>query len=240
LRGCALSAKVGITRRYPSFHDCCCRRWALVAVSLEEGAAELGLDLTAPQHQALLAHLDLLDEWNTRFNLTAIRDRDQQITKHVLDSLTVRPWLKGLRVADIGSGAGFPGIPLAIVDPERRFSLIESTGKKCRFLETVRDSLGLANVDVIQARAELYKPEQRYDTVVARAVGPLGEVARFAGPLLKGGARLLAMKGRRSDEELAARLNGWKILAVHALRVPGLDDERHLVELCRSHDKMDG
>jgi 16S rRNA (guanine527-N7)-methyltransferase len=208
-------------------------------VTLQEGAAELGLDLTAPQRDALLAHLDLVDEWNTRFNLTAIRDREQQISKHVLDSLTVRPWLRGPRVADVGSGAGFPGIPLAIVEPERRFALIESTGKKCRFLETVRDSLGLANVDVIQARAELYKPEARYDTVVARAVGPLADLARFAGPLLAGGGRLLAMKGRHPGEELAARLNGWKVVAVHPLRVPGLDDERHLVELCRSHDKTD-
>ena len=210
-----------------------------MAVSLDEGAARLGVDLTAGQRRALLAHLDLVDEWNTRFNLTAIRDREQQIAKHVLDSLTVRPWLRGPRIADIGSGAGFPGIPLAIVEPERRFALIESTGKKCRFLETVRDSLGLANVDVIQARAEVYKPEARYDTVVARAVGPLADIARFAGPLLAGGGRLLAMKGRHPGEELAARLNGWKVVAVHPLRVPGLEDERHLVELCRSHDKSD-
>jgi 16S rRNA (guanine527-N7)-methyltransferase len=210
-----------------------------MVVSLDEGAAQLGLDLSAAQRRALTAHLDLVDEWNTRFNLTAIRDREQQIAKHVLDSLTVRPWLKGLRIADVGSGAGFPGIPLAIVEPERRFALIESTGKKCRFLETVRDSLGLANVDVIQARAELYKPETRHDTVVARAVGPLSDLVRFAGPLLSGSGRLLAMKGRRPVEELAARLNGWKIVAVHPLRVPGLDDERHLVELCRSHDKTD-
>jgi 16S rRNA (guanine527-N7)-methyltransferase len=211
-----------------------------VAVSLDEGARELGLTLTPAQRHALLAHLDLVDEWNTRFNLTAIRDREQQIAKHVLDSLTVRPWLKGLRIADIGSGAGFPGIPLAIVEPQRRFALIESTGKKCRFLETVRDSLGLANVDVVQARAEHLKPEVRYDTVVARALGPLADLVRFAGPLLAGGGRLLAMKGRVPEEELAARLNGWKVVAVHPLRVPGLDDERHLVELCRSHDKTDG
>jgi 16S rRNA (guanine527-N7)-methyltransferase len=210
-----------------------------VAVSLEQGLAELGLELTVEQRRALIAHLDLVDEWNAKFNLTAIRDREQQITKHVLDSLTVRPWLRGATVADIGSGAGFPGIPLAIVEPERRFALVESTGKKCRFLETVRDTLGLANVEVIQARAESYKPENRYETVVARAVGPLADLVRFAGPLLAAGGRLLAMKGRHPAEELSGRLNGWKIVAVHPLRVPGLDDERHLVELCRSHDKTE-
>src|SRR5687767_10888842 len=109
-------------------------------VSIDEGLAELGVGATDAQRRALLAHLDLVDEWNAKFNLTAIRDREQQITKHVLDSLTVLPWLQGATVADVGSGAGFPGVPLAIVDPGRRFALIESTGKKCRFLETVRDT----------------------------------------------------------------------------------------------------
>ena len=210
-----------------------------MALSLEEGTAALGIELTSAQRDALIAHLDLVDEWNAKFNLTAIRDREQQVTKHVLDSLTVRPWLRGPTVADVGSGAGFPGIPLAIVEPERRFALLESTGKKCRFLEAVRDTLGLANVEVIQARAESYKPEVRYETVVARAVGPLADLVRFAGPLLASGGRLLAMKGRNPAEELSGRLNGWKVMAVHPLRVPGLDDERHLVELCRSHDKTE-
>ena len=210
-----------------------------MTLSLAEGATELGLDLTDAQQRALIAHLDLMDEWNARFNLTAIRDREQQVTKHVLDSLSVRPWLRGTRIADVGSGAGFPGIPLAIVEPSRRFALIESTGKKCRFLEAVRDALALDNVDVVQSRAELYKPDVRYETVIARAVGPLADLVRYAGPLLAGGGRLLAMKGRHPADELSARLNGWKVIEVHRLTVPGLDEERHLVELCRSHDKTD-
>jgi 16S rRNA (guanine527-N7)-methyltransferase len=211
----------------------------VVPVSLEHGAIQLGLDLTEAQRRALLAHLDLVDEWNARFNLTAIRDREQQITKHVLDSLSVRPWLRGTRIADVGSGAGFPGIPLAIVEPSRRFALIESTGKKCRFLEAVRDALGLENVDVVQGRAELHKPEPRFETVIARAVGPLADLVRYAVPLLAGGGRLLAMKGRHPADELARKLNGWKVIEVHRLTVPGLEEERHLVELSRSHDKTD-
>ena len=203
------------------------------------GARELGIDLTDEQAGQLTAHLDLLDEWGERMNLTAIRDRPSQITKHVLDSLSVRPFLRGARIADVGSGAGFPGIPLAILEPGRRFTLVESTGKKCRFLEHVRDALGLANVEVVQARAEAFKPAERFDTVLARAVGPVAELVRLAGPLVAGGGRLLAMKGRYPDEELAARLNGWKVAAVHRLAVPGLEEERHLVELCRSHDKTD-
>jgi 16S rRNA (guanine527-N7)-methyltransferase len=205
---------------------------------LRDGARVLGLELTDAQVAQLVRHLDLLDEWGERMNLTAIRDRPSQVTKHLLDSLSVRPYLRGQRVADVGSGAGFPGIPLAIVAPGMHFALIESTGKKCRFLEHVRDALGLANVEVVQSRAEAHQPAQRYDTVIARAVGPVADLVRWAGPLVAGGGRLLAMKGRVPEEELAKKLNGWKVVAIHPLRVPGLDEERHLVELCRSHDRV--
>jgi len=202
-----------------------------------EGARELGIELSPEQAAKLVRHLDLMDEWGERMNLTAIRDREQQITKHVLDSLSVLPYLHGGRVADVGSGAGFPGIPLAIAAPEVHFALIESTGKKCRFLEHVRDALGLVNVEIVQARAEAWKPEVRYDTVLARAVGPLADLVRFAGLLVAGDGRLLAMKGRFPEDELARKLGGWKVAAVHKLAVPRLAEERHLVELCRSHDK---
>ncbi len=205
-------------------------------MTLLQGAHVLGIDLTDAQVGQLTAHLDLLDEWGARMNLTAIRDRPSQITKHLLDSLSVRPFLRGERIADIGSGAGFPGIPLAVVEPGRRFTLVESTGKKCRFLEHVRDALGLANVEVVQARAEAFKPAERFDTVLARAVASVAELVKLAGPLVAGGGRLLAMKGRYPDEELAAKLNGWTVAAVHPLMVPGLCEERHLIEVCRSHE----
>ena len=205
--------------------------------TLVDGARELGIELTPEQADKLVAHLDLLDDWNTRINLTAIRDRPSQVGKHLLDSLTMLPWLKGERVADVGSGAGFPGIPLAIVAPQVHFALVESVGKKCRFLEAVRDALGLANVEIVQSRAETYQPEQRFDTVIARAVGPVADLVKFAGGLVAGGGRLLAMKGRYPEDELARKLNGWKVAAVHKLQVPGLDEERHLVELIRSHEK---
>ena len=207
--------------------------------TLLDGARALALELDETQLARLVAHLDLLDEWSARMNLTAIRDRPSQLTKHLLDSLTVQPYLRGERVADVGSGAGFPGIPLAIVEPHRHFALIESTGKKCRFLEHVRDALELKNVAVVQSRAESYQPDMRFDTVLARAVGPVADLVKVAGPLVVGGGRLLAMKGRYPEQELAARLDGWKVAAVHPLSVPGLGEERHLVELCRSHDKTD-
>lgn len=207
--------------------------------TLLDGTRALALELDEAQLARLVAHLDLIDEWSARMNLTAIRDRPSQITKHLLDSLTVQPYLRGERIADVGSGAGFPGIPLAIVEPHRYFTLIESTGKKCRFLEHVRDTLGLKNVAIVQSRAESYKPDMRFDTVLARAVGPVADLVKVAGPLVVGGGRLLAMKGRYPAQELAARLDGWKVAAVHPLSVPGLGEERHLVQLCRSHDKTD-
>ena len=205
---------------------------------LLDGARTLGLELDELQAAKLMAHLDLVDEWSERMNLTAIRERPQQITKHVLDSLTVAAWMRGTHVADVGSGAGFPGIPLAIVRPDAKFALIESTGKKCRFLEHVRDTLALPNVEVVQSRAEAYKPAVRFDTVIARAVGPLADLVRNAGALVAGGGRLLAMKGRYPEDEMAKKLNGWKVMGVHRLRVPGLEEERHLVELAHSHEKV--
>lgn len=210
-----------------------------MTVTLEEGARELGIELDAGQVAKLLAHLDLMDEWGAKMNLTAIRERPQQVTKHLLDSLAIRPWLRGQRIADVGSGAGFPGIPLAIVDPGLQFTLIEATGKKCRFLEHVRDALGLENVTVVNARAEGYRPEKRFDTVVARAVGPVADLVKFAGALVADGGRLLAMKGRDPQAELALRPGGWRVAAVHRLAVPDLAEERHLVELRRSQDKAD-
>jgi 16S rRNA (guanine527-N7)-methyltransferase len=206
--------------------------------SLIDGARGLGIDLDEMQCAKLVAHLDLLDDWNTRMNLTAIRERPAQVTKHVLDSLSLLPWLRGTRVADVGSGAGFPGIPLAIAAPGIQFALVESIGKKCRFLEHVCDTLQLPNVEVVQSRAETYKPEIRFDCVIARAVGPIEDLVRNAGGLVAGGGRLLAMKGRYPTDELARKLNGWKVIAVHPLHVPGLDEERHLVELAHSHKKI--
>jgi 16S rRNA (guanine527-N7)-methyltransferase len=179
-----------------------------------------------------------MDEWGARMNLTAIRERSQQITRHVLDSLSVHPWLRGERIADLGSGAGFPGIPLAIVASGRHFTLIESTGKKCDFLRHVVRELGLANVEVAQARSDHLRPAVRFGTVIARAVGPLAKLVRSGGHLVAAAGRLLAMKGRLSEAELATRLNGWKVASIHRLTVPGLDEERHLIELCRSHEKL--
>jgi 16S rRNA (guanine527-N7)-methyltransferase len=201
---------------------------------LAAGARELGIALTESGSDALLKLVDELELGNAQFNLTAIRDRLGMLRKHVLDSLSVEPYLRGDRVADVGTGAGFPGLPLAIVNPQRRFTLIEATGKKARFAERTAQQLGCDNVQVVNSRAESYRPLELFDTVTARALSSLADFAAYAGHLCAPGGRLLAMKGKRPDEEISALPKSFRVLAVHRLRVPGLDDERHLVELSKA------
>lgn len=178
--------------------------------------------------------MDELELGNSQFNLTAIRDRPGMLRKHVLDSLSVQPYLRGERVADVGTGAGFPGLVLAIVNPQRRFTLIEATGKKARFVEQTAERLRLGNVLIVNSRAETYRPFELFDTVLARALSSLADFVAYAGHLCAPGGRLLAMKGKRPDEEISALPRSFRVLAVHRLSVPGLSDERHLVELVRS------
>ena len=204
---------------------------------LVEGARELGVPLSDAQTGLLLRLLDELEAANAEFNLTAIRDRTGMLRKHLLDSLSVLPFLRGARAADVGTGAGFPGLPLAIASPERQFVLIESTGKKARYVARTALRLGLENVEVVQERAERYRPARGFDVVLARAVASLVDLVAYAGHLCAPDGRLLAMKGKRPDRELTALPKGFHVLGVHRLRVPGLDEERHLVEICRARPR---
>jgi 16S rRNA (guanine527-N7)-methyltransferase len=205
---------------------------------LISGAAHFGITLGAAEETKLIRLLDELDVWNQRLNLTAIRERPQQITKHLLDSLSLQPWLRGDSVIDIGTGAGFPGLPLAIVNPTRQFTLLDSTAKKLKFIDHVAELLALVNVHTVHARAESYRPATRFETVVCRAIGPVNLFIERAGHLCMGGGRLLAMKGRHPQAEVEQLPNGWKLAAIHPLAVPALDEQRHIVELCRNHDKV--
>ncbi len=206
---------------------------------LQSAAKQFGLEISTRDAERLLRLLDELDEWNQRMNLTAIRERSQQLTKHLLDSLSLQPFLHGERVLDVGTGAGFPGLPLAIVNPQRHFTLLDSTAKKLKFIDHAAQVLELLNVTTVHARAESYRPAERFHIVTSRAVGPIDRFVKWAGHLCVGGGRLLAMKGRYPAEELESLPNGWKTAAVHRIVVPGLDEERHLVEICRSHDRVE-
>jgi 16S rRNA (guanine527-N7)-methyltransferase len=198
---------------------------------LVSGARDLGIALSPSRADTLLKLVDELEQGNAQFNLTAIRDRPGMLRKHVLDSLSLQPYLRGERLADVGTGAGFPGLVLAIANPQRRFTLIEATGKKARFVEQTAQRLGCGNVLVVNSRAESYRPFELFDTVVARALSSLADFVAYAGHLCAPGGRLLAMKGKRPDDEVSALPKSFRVLAVHRLSVPGLPDERHLVEL---------
>lgn len=197
-------------------------------------ARELDVKLTEDSAASLLRLVDELSRWSRAYNLTSIRERSEIVTRHILDSLAIHADLRGSTVADIGTGAGFPGLPLAIASPERRFTLIDSNGKKVRFVEHAVRELDLGNVRVVQARAEDMHPEVPFDTVVARAFAPLPELLAKVRGLAGPETRLLAMKGRFPREELAAVGPPWRAVGIRPLAVPGLAEARHLVWLERS------
>ncbi len=185
-----------------------------------------------PLATRLLAYLELLARWNATYNLTAIRDPQQMLTLHLLDSLAIAPFVHG-RVADIGSGAGLPGLVLALARPDIQVTSIESAGKKARFQREAVRVLGLANVSVLAERAEQAPRGEGFDCVLSRAFGSLAQFVRVGGHLLRDNGRLLAMKGVIPADEIAALPAGWTLVATRALAVPGLDAQRHLLEIER-------
>jgi 16S rRNA (guanine527-N7)-methyltransferase len=165
--------------------------------------------------------------WNATYNLSAIRDPAEMVTRHLLDSIAVVPYVRGATLADLGTGAGLPGIPLALVAPERAVTLVDSNGKKTRFLRAAVRELGLANVRVVEGRVEA--ATGRFDCVTARAFASLADMLGWGGHLLAPGGRWLALKGRFPQDELASLPPGFAVQAVEPLAVPGLDAERHVV-----------
>lgn len=198
---------------------------------LAPGLAVLKISLPAESVARLLEFVELLMRWNQAYNLTAVRDPSEMVVKHLLDSLAVLPHVTRGPVEDVGAGAGLPGIPLAIALPDTRFVLLDSNGKKTRFMVQAAASLKLRNVEVVQARAEDYRPVEPFATVLSRAFASLGDFVKLAGHGCAVGGRLLAMKGAYPDDELKALPPGFRVLGVHPLKVPGLDAERCLVEI---------
>jgi 16S rRNA (guanine527-N7)-methyltransferase len=197
-----------------------------IETELLQGLARLELTLSAVQIQQLLDYLILLTKWNKAYNLTAVRDPLQMVTRHLLDSLIILPYLGGQRIIDIGTGAGLPGIPLAIADPQRSYCLLDSNGKKIRFLQQTVLQLGLKNVTTVEDRAENYTAEHSYDSIVARAVASVAEIMSNTQHLLCPTGQWLLMKGQYPQEELEAIKAEFSVIPY---QVPGLDEQRHLV-----------
>lgn len=187
------------------------------------------LDLSAALASPLLAYRDLLARWNRVYNLSAVRDPAAMVSRHLLDSLVVLPWLPSGALLDVGTGPGLPGIPMALAEPDRRVTLLESNGKKTRFMEQARLELGLDNVEVVHARLEHYAPTAPFAGVICRAFSDAGAFWHGVRHLLAPGAPALAMKGRRQDSELAGLAQAGVSCRWQRLDVPGLDAERHLL-----------
>ena len=201
---------------------------------LAEGVAQLGLDLPPRTPQRLLEYLALLEKWNQAYNLTAVRDPLDMVSQHLLDCLAVVPHIAAASVLDVGSGAGLPGIPLALALPDARLTLLDSSQKKCAFLRQAVIELGLANVAVECARVERWSGPQGFELVISRALSDLGEFIALAGHLVAPGGTLAAMKGVYPHEELARLPHGFRLRRAQALSVPGLRAARHLLLLERS------
>jgi len=201
---------------------------------LHAGIIELGLKLSVETEDKLFAYLALMAKWNRTYNLTAVRDEALMVSNHLLDSLVLMPHLIDVEsLADVGSGAGLPGVPLALANPALAVTLVESSQKKASFLQQAKIELKLDNVSIHCGRVEALKTVLPFDAVVSRAFSDLAEFVRLAGHLLASGGRLLAMKGAHPDVEISQLPAGWRVTQSIPLAVPGLAAERHLIVIER-------
>ena len=205
-------------------------RQGLQALEIEDSDGALATKLEQ--------YLELLLRWNKAYNLTAVRDAEAMVSRHFLDSLACAPYLRSnmQRVLDVGTGAGLPGIPLALLFPQREFHLLDSNGKKARFLFQVKTELSLDNISVHNQRAESFTPSQRYDAVISRAFASLRDMVECCQHLCLDSGCYLAMKGQYPQSELAAVADKCTLVAAHTLDVPGLNEQRHLIELSPHND----
>ncbi|EPJ81954.1 MULTISPECIES: 16S rRNA (guanine(527)-N(7))-methyltransferase RsmG [Pseudomonas] len=204
------------------------------AEELSRGAQQLGVTLSEGQHNQLLAYLALLIKWNKAYNLTAVRNPDEMVSRHLLDSLSVVPFIEGPRWLDVGSGGGMPGIPLAILFPEMKVTVLDSNGKKTRFLTQVKLELKLDNLEVIHSRAESYQPAVPFTGIVSRAFSSLEDFTGWTRHMGDTDTRWLAMKGLHPADELVALPADFYLDSAQALTVPGCQGQRHLLILRRT------
>ncbi|WP_371916176.1 16S rRNA (guanine(527)-N(7))-methyltransferase RsmG [Pseudomonas sp. URIL14HWK12:I9] len=206
------------------------------AEELSTGARALGIELSETQRAGLLAYLGLLIKWNKAYNLTAVRDPDEMVSRHLLDSLSILPWIdsRAERWLDVGSGGGMPGIPLAIMFPDKQITTLDSNGKKTRFQTQVKLELGLANLQVVHSRVEQHRPAEPYQGIVSRAFSSLADFTGWTRHLGDIHTQWLAMKGLHPADELVALPPDFEMQSERALAVPGCQGQRHLLILRRT------
>lgn len=201
--------------------------------TIQKGAQQLGVDVSDDTIQTLVQYLALLEKWNKAYNLTAIRDVEQMISLHLLDSLATLPFITGQKIIDVGTGPGLPGMVLAICHPEKQFTLLDSNGKKTRFLTQVKMDLGINNVTIANERVEKHPHQGEYDHVISRAFASLQDMITWTLPLPKDDGNFLAMKGVYPHDEIAALPAEVTVLSVEPLNVPTIQAERHMVVMTR-------
>ncbi|EGY5182587.1 16S rRNA (guanine(527)-N(7))-methyltransferase RsmG [Salmonella enterica] len=191
--------------------------------------ADAGISLTDHQKTLLVAYVDMLHKWNKAYNLTSVRDPNEMLVRHILDSIVVAPYLQGQSFIDVGTGPGLPGIPLAIVLPDAHFTLLDSLGKRVRFLRQVQHELKLENITPVQSRVEAYPSEPPFDGVISRAFASLNDMVSWCHHLPGEKGRFYALKGQLPGDEIASLPDDFSVESVEKLHIPQLEGERHLV-----------
>ncbi|WP_375752038.1 16S rRNA (guanine(527)-N(7))-methyltransferase RsmG [Vibrio sp. HN007] len=205
---------------------------SLLKAKLDSLLLETDLDVSEEQRQKLVGYVELLNKWNKAYNLTSVRNPEDMLVKHILDSIIVSPLLTGQRFIDVGTGPGLPGIPLAIMKPDCEFYLLDSLGKRIRFIKQVLHDLNIENVTTVQSRVEEFQPEEKFDAVLSRAFASMTDMVEWCRHLPKPETgKFLALKGQYSEQEVAELPEWCTVIEFKALQVPELEGERHLVTL---------
>lgn len=205
----------------------------MLSAQLEAYLAEINLPATAEQKKQLLDFVGMLNKWNKAYNLTSVRDPEAMLVRHIMDSLVVSHHLQGERFIDVGTGPGLPGIPLAIMNPDKTFVLLDSLGKRIRFQKQVAFELGIHNISSIESRVEAYQPEQKFDGVLSRAFASIHDMLTWCHHLPAEHGQFYALKGQLSDEEMQQIPAGFVVTETIELQVPRLDEQRHLLKIIK-------
>jgi len=198
---------------------------------LMQGSESLSLTLTEQQAEKLVGYVERIDKWNKAYNLTSVREPEQMMVKHILDSIAVAPFIDGKTIIDVGTGPGLPGIPLSVMLPDSSFTLLDSLGKRVRFMKQCAFELGLNNVTPVHSRVEDHKPDQPYDIVLSRAFASLKDMLHWCEHLVDSSGVFVALKGQFPQSEIDEVSDHFRIESVKALLVPELEGERHLVNI---------
>ncbi|WP_299796687.1 16S rRNA (guanine(527)-N(7))-methyltransferase RsmG [uncultured Shewanella sp.] len=205
----------------------------MLSAQLDEYLAEMNLSATEQQKKQLIGFVEMLNKWNKAYNLTSIRDPQQMLIRHIMDSLAVSPHLEGEHFIDVGTGPGLPGIPLAIMNPDKSFVLLDSLGKRIRFQKQVQHELGINNISSVESRVEAFEPETKFDGVLSRAFASIEDMLHWCHHLPADNGCYYALKGQLAEDEMAKLPEEFEVTDIIELKVPRLDEQRHLLRVIK-------